>query len=75
MEEIESMNFAYAYDPTTQTGSLTANTFDDNGNPDTMQIPFNYDTTTDAILIDLHFAYGFDESDTVTYQLVFHRNI
>ena len=75
MEEIESMNFAYAYDPTTQTGSLTANTFDDNGNPDTMQIPFNYDTTTDAILIDLHIAYGFDESDTVTYQLVFHRNI
>ncbi|MBR1834246.1 MAG: hypothetical protein IJ785_01875 [Bacteroidales bacterium] len=75
LEEIESMNFAYSYDPTTLTGSLTANTIDENGNPDTYQIPFTYDTTTDAIIINMEFAYGFSEDDTMTYQLVFHRNV
>lgn len=75
MEEIESMNFAYTYDPATHTGSLTANTLDDNGNPDTFQIPFTYDTTTDAIIINMAFAYAENEDETISFQLVFHRNV
>lgn len=74
-DEIESMDFAYTYDPTTQTGAFTANTVDEDGNPDTFQIPFSYDTTTDAIIVNLQIAYGFDEDDMTTLQLVFHRNI
>jgi len=75
LEEIESLDFGYTYDPTTHTGYLTANTVDEDGNPDTLQIAFTYDTTTDAIVIDLNIVYGFDEDEDVTLQLVFHRNI
>lgn len=74
MEEIESMNFAYVYDPTTLTGSLTANTFNDNGDPATYQIPFTYDPATDAIIIEMNIEYYFDEDDVTTIQIVFHRN-
>ena len=75
MEEIESMDFAYTYDPTTHTCSLTANTLDEDGNPDTYQIPFTYDTTTDAIIINMTFAFEDSEDNTISFQLVFHRNV
>lgn len=75
LQEIQNMDFAYSYDPTTQTGALTANTFDDDGDPTTCQIPFTYDTTTDAIIIVLHIADEGDEDNAYAFQLVFHRNI
>ena len=75
LQEVQSMNFAYTYDPTTQTGALTANALDDDGEPTTCQIPFTYNTTTDAITIVLHIANDGDEDDTFAYQLVFHRDI
>ena len=75
LQEVANMDFAYTYDPTTQTGDLTANALDDDGEPTTCQIPFTYNTTTDAITIVLHIANEGDEDDTFAYQLVFHRNV
>ncbi len=75
LQEVAAMNFAYTYDPTTQTGALTANAMDDNGNPTTCQIPFTYDTTTDAITIVLHIADEGDEDNAYAFQLVFNRAI
>ena len=75
LQEVANMNFAYSYDPTTHTGALTANAMDNDGNPTTCQIPFTYDTTTDAITIVLHIADEGDEDNTFAYQLVFHRDI
>ena len=75
LQEIQNMNFAYTYDPTTQTGALAANAWDNDGNPSTCQIPFTYNTTTDAIIIVLHIANDGDEDDTFAYPLIFHRDI
>ena len=75
LQEVANMNFAYSYDPITHTGALTANAMDNDGNPTTCQIPFTYDTTTDAITIVLHIADEGDEDNTFAYQLVFHRDI
>ena len=75
LQEVANMNFAYSYDPTTHTGALTANAMDNDGNPTTCQIPFTYDTPTDAITIVLHIADEGDEDNTFAYQLVFHRDI
>ena len=75
LQEVASMDFAYTYDPTTQTGALTANAMDDNGNPTTCQIPFTYNTTSDAITIVLHIADEGDEDNTYAFPLVFTRAI
>ena len=75
LQEVANMNFAYSYDPTTQTGALTANAMDNDGNPTTCQIPFSYDTTTDAIIITIHIADEGDEDNAYAFQLVFHRDI
>ena len=50
-------------------------TLDEDGNPDTYQIPFTYDTTTDAIIINMTFAFEDSEDNTISFQLVFHRNV
>lgn len=71
MEEIEGINYAYTYDPTTHTGSLTAYIYD---NLTTCQLPFTYDVATDNILIDLNVSYE-GNPNIKTYHLVFHRNI
>ena len=73
LQEVSNMNFAYTYDPTTQTGALTANAFDEDGEPSTCQIPFTYDNTTDAITIVLHIADEGDEDNTYAFPLVFTR--
>ena len=75
MQEVASMDFAYTYDPTTQTGALTANAFDEDGEPSTCQIPFTYNTTSDAITIVLHIADEGDEDNTYAFPLVFTRAI
>ena len=75
LQEVANMNFAYSYDPTTHTGALTANAMDIDGNPATCQIPFTYDTATDAITIALHIADEGDEANSHAIQLVFHRDI
>ena len=75
LQEVANMNFAYTYDPTTQTGALTANAMDEDGEPATCQIPFTYNTTTDAITIVLHMADEGDEDNTYAYPLVFTRAI
>lgn len=74
-QEIQNMDFAYSYDPTTQTGALTANALDYDGNPTTFQIPFTYNTTTDAIVIVMQIANEGDEDNAHAFQLVFHRDI
>ena len=75
LQEVANMDFAYTYDPTTQTGALTANAFDVDGEPSTCQIPFTYDTATDAITIVLHIADEGDEDNTYAFPLVFTRAI
>lgn len=75
LQEVASMDFAYTYDPTTQTGALTANAFDEDGEPSTCQIPFTYNTTSDAITIVLHIADEGDEDNTYAFPLVFTRAI
>lgn len=75
LQEVASMDFAYTYDPTTQTGALTANAFDADGEPSTCQIPFTYNTTSDAITIVLHIADEGDEDNTYAFPLVFTRAI
>lgn len=75
LQEVASMDFAYTYDPTTQTGALTANAFDADGEPSTCQIPFTYNTTSDAITIVLHIADEGDEDNTYAFPLIFTRAI
>ena len=75
LQEVANMNFAYTYDPTTQSGALTANAFDNDGAPSTCQIPFTYSTTNDAITIVLHIADEGDEDNTYAFPLVFTRAI
>ncbi|MBO4599655.1 MAG: hypothetical protein J5641_02840 [Bacteroidales bacterium] len=70
VDEVENMQYAYSYDPTTHTGALTATDLDGS----TFQIPFTYDETTDAIVIVMHLADEGDEENAVPFQLVFHRN-
>ena len=64
LEEIESMNFAYSYDMTTTSGTLVSSQ---------MEIPFRYDETSDAILIDAQLvSEGIGDEET-TFTIVFHR--
>ena len=64
VEEIEKMDFAYSYDATTTSGTLTASE---------LEIPFRYDEATDAIMIDMNFAVEGFEDEAETYTIVFHR--
>lgn len=74
MEEIEQMDLAYEYDAATHTGTLTAVGTDDNGDPINYQIVFTYDDNADTITINLMFANAEDESTTISFPLVFHRD-
>lgn len=74
-EEIEQMNLAYVYDGTTHTGTLTAVGTDENGDPINYQIVFTYDDNTDTITINLQFANAEDENTTISFPLVFHRDV
>mgnify|MGYP003369066699 CR=1 len=72
LEEIQQMNFAYYYDGSTHTGTLTAVGIDENGDPINYQISFTYNDTTDEITIILPIA---DENDNaVNFPAVFHRD-
>ncbi|MBR5353691.1 MAG: hypothetical protein IK126_08240 [Bacteroidales bacterium] len=75
IEEIEQMNFAYVYDPATHTGTLTAVGVDENNNPINYQIAFTYSDNDDTITINLLFANAEDEDTTISFPLVFHRDI
>lgn len=72
MEQLESLNYEYAYDGTTKTGDLTATYIDENGDEQPALIPFTYDETTDAIIIE--FGMEDMEGNETTAQIVFHRN-
>ena len=74
-EEIEQMNLAYVYDGTTHTGTLTAVGTDENGDPINYQIVFTYDDNSDTITINLQFANAEDENTTISFPLVFHRDV
>ncbi|KWW30981.1 MAG: hypothetical protein AUK63_664 [bacterium P3] len=69
LEEFQELSYVYTYDPSTQTGALTAEFTDEEGNPETVQIPFTYDIATDGIFID--FELGFEDGSSLP--LVFHR--
>ena len=75
IEQIEQMNFAYVYDPATHTGTLTAAGVDENNTPINYQIAFTYSETDDTITINLLFANAEDEDTTISFPLVFHRDI
>lgn len=74
LQEISQMNFAYTYDPTTHTGTLTANCYDIDGSYETYQLPFEYDTTTDAITVTITLSYEDDLDNGFPFTMVFHRN-
>lgn len=74
VQEIQSKDYAYSYDPATRTGYLVAGTYDDNGTPATIQIDFTYDYNADAILINMEF-YEEDDQTATPYTLYFQRNI
>ena len=72
LEEIQQMDLAYVYDPSTHTGTLTAVGLDDNGAPINYQLSFTYDDNADEITIILPIA---DENDVpVNFPAVFHRD-
>ena len=72
IEQIEQMN---VYDPATHTGTLTAAGVDENNNPINYQIAFTYSDNDDTITINLLFANAEDEDTTISFPLVFHRDI
>jgi hypothetical protein len=74
-EEIEHMDLAYVYDATTHTGTLTAVGTDENGAPINYQIVFTYDDNADTITINMQFANAEDENTTISFPLVFHRDV
>lgn len=75
LQEVQEMQYAYNYDAATHTGTLTADTYDDNGNPDTYQINFTYDIASDAIIVELQVAYEDTPNNINTCYLIFHRDI
>ena len=48
---------------------------DENNNPINYQIAFSYSETDDTITINLLFANAEDEDTTISFPLVFHRDI
>ena len=69
MEEIQGLDYNYSYDAATQRGALSgANLVD-------IEIPFRYDETTDAIIVEFSVAFDDDETNPVPVQLVFHRAV
>lgn len=72
MEELQEIAYAYTYDPGTQTGALTGEAYDDNGEVQTVQIPFSYDVATDGILINLQVLVD-EDGNPLNIQLVYHR--
>lgn len=74
MEEIQEMNFAYVYEASTHTGTLTAVGTDENGDPINYQIDFTYDDYTDIITVNLQFANAEDENTTINFPLAFIRD-
>jgi len=74
-EEIENMDLAYVYDGTTHTGTLTAVGTDENGAPINYQIVFTYDDNADTITVNMQFANADDENTTISFPLVFHRDV
>lgn len=77
MEELEELAYAYTYDPISETGALTATAYAEDGTPTDVQIPFSYDTATDAIVIDFNTVLEMTGMDgnVMNVTLVFHRNI
>ena len=75
IEQIEQMDLAYTYNSTTHTGTLTAVGVDENNVPINYQIAFTYSETDDTITINLLFANAEDEDTTISFPLVFHRDI
>ena len=75
IEQIEQMNLAYTYNSTSHTGTLTAVGVDENNVPINYQIAFTYSETDDTITINLLFANAEDEDTTISFPLVFHRDI
>ena len=75
IEQIEQMDLAYTYNSATHTGTLTAVGVDENNVPINYQIAFTYSETDDTITINLLFANAEDEDTTISFPLVFHRDI
>ena len=75
INEIEQMNLAYQYSSATHTGTLTAVGVDEDNQPINYQIAFTYSETDDTITINLLFANAEDEDTTITFPLVFHRDL
>ena len=75
IEQIEQMDLAYTHNSTTHTGTLTAVGVDENNVPINYQIAFTYSETDDTITINLLFANAEDEDTTITFPLVFHRDL
>ena len=75
IEQIEQMDLAYTYNSTSHTGTLTAVGVDENNVPINYQIAFTYSETDDTITINLLFANAEDEDTTISFPLVFHRDI
>ncbi|MBQ6069945.1 MAG: hypothetical protein IJK84_10625 [Bacteroidales bacterium] len=75
LQEISQMDFAYTYDPTTHTGTLVATVYDYDGSHATYELPFEYDTTTDAITVTFSLAFEGDTENSFPFEMVFHRNV
>ncbi len=75
IEQIEQMDLAYTYNSTSHTGTLTAVGVDENNVPINYQIAFTYSETDDTITINFLFANAEDEDTTISFPLVFHRDI
>lgn len=69
MQQMQGVNYAYAYDGATHTGYLIGETGDGN----TVNLSFTYDDNTDAITFVLPFYLAEDTQNVINYPLVFNR--
>ena len=49
--------------------------YDENGAPINYQIVFTYDDNADTITVNMQFANADDENTTISFPLVFHRDV
>ena len=75
INEIEQMNLAYQYSSATHTGTLTAVGVYEDNQPINYHTAFTYSENDDTITINLLFANAEDEDTTITFPLVFHRDL
>ncbi|MBQ8703789.1 MAG: hypothetical protein IJ524_05395 [Bacteroidales bacterium] len=67
IEEVQEMAYAYTYDASTTSGTLTGS------NLGTLVLPFTYDEANDIITISMMVASEDDEDNAVPFNLVFNR--